>query len=1709
MDSAENKGKTTKYISFLYDNQLPSFTQFSLLSFQNSRFSDFVEGLILLLEFVQLIAQSLLLNPASYDNHANEPDPDYIQGIMYFAKVFLPGYWISYEDGNSSSLIILFIVFALMMLKFLLFGYVVALAYRGIRRFEFLLKLWGIIFKIQGRILCILLTSFWANAIVAVAKQGVNLKGVSNSVILAIGLILIIWEYAFSFFLQIKVCYHLPTKNLLSAKSNNVESLTLFQKIFLQILQMLLCQASWATNTWTFVTINLVLSFFRDAEFYATLPLYNPTALKLQSILLVLVNSLNISSFFQAFVETLGDDEPDMSFIMIVWVVVGILAIKLSDNWLNKKMANMATSPFTHGSTKLLIHKVIATKDLRKEWDGSNPAKGTNQESYLMCKSVNANAVKALNLDANFAEENEVDINCKDSMHKMLLNYIEKLLIKYPKDSFIKLYLAYFYAKKLNCFGVALRLITELQQLPASRIHLSASVLINEIQTSIRAQYKLNDDKIDMLTYINSQSQLAVLKDSMLEQADFQVNFYKETISENPDLSKLYDISQQVKKYQSKIQKKIKQFLVTAPEVFFEPIMLFSQYFFRLNHAVSDYMEYLKLYARKYDKFGRYFKEDVLTPENLYQEGNIFLTLSGRKGEAGKILYCSKSAAQLFGGDPNLYPGTLLSAMVPPSYAEVINERWRHAAEKGDYASVRNNGLMNFYNKDGYLTIANSHVSIHPFMTHGFYINVVLRPVASNLQFILVRENGDIECATKKVAEKLGLLMPRTSAVVRKHNLSSLSTELKKANQAFNIAALKAPRRESEGSALKQGKGLFDSEDETHHRRANSAKKQTVGTNILQYMAKHKENKPDTMKDIEAEELYSLYRTSGKELWLTSLGNNQGKGSVRMDQQKAYEFNCKISNLQIGPVHLNMISLQEMQKNRGAGGGTELTDQEDGKPDSGAKLQQQSLKETEMFQDHEDSDEFKSENEKQQGWIDFGILSSPDRYATPTTQPIYMTTALGVGQLTTNEGLLLSPLNSPTSTAPLKFSVRSQFGPLHQPQQPKSPLLTFSHRQTNSQSMKGDNVPSPSMRRVQESKRRVVDMKELMAEGSVHDSSWSKTSQKKKISNAYQTALNLKFYSKQFAMFLVLFYLILFGVFLAQWILHLNIDSTINNVLGKKDILSYAQETNFCLVQLTGMFRALENLEGNKFTPAELGSIYGPPLFYLSFAVIMADNLIQANQALMETMTNSTDVIRNDYFEANIRLYDNYFDSADQTYVLLDSFASTNRIIQKSLQIIAIQQVDTTKGTELFSQLYRNSLNDLIIQNQKISVELSESVTQEEQQVDVISNQNLIITICIISGLTVLISLAIWKLYMKEKMNLTSVIRLKTMRIQDALHMTHEFIRIVNADELFLKDNSDNTLVESTRRKAKDDRSGKVGITRENSKVPKSKGILMRYLTHLGKTYVLAAVLVGVIVWSAILVKDSTKFFHTKQEQTYFVEYLRVRSYILQIAAQELLSAPNEALIENIEIEPWMLLNLENLQNLRIKASTIFANNDGTYDTDLENVLYNDGCLPIMSSQAMFCGVLASKGMSRGLIYLLTSYQNLITTRLERYQNSDKSAQAKRDIEGLDIELLVALSIVITEQCTYIRDYLNTKTSENLDTSSTHKNIAIAVSSFAVFTLAIVFWVYIFKALREAYNKFKNVLRIIPPDLVLSSFLLKNFLIKTSNGALDFIKNEI
>ena len=51
--------------------------------------------------------------------------------------------------------------------------------------------------------------------------------------------------------------------------------------------------------------------------------------------------------------------------------------------------------------------------------------------------------------------------------------------------------------------------------------------------------------------------------------------------------------------------------------------------------------------------------------------------------------------------------------------------------------------------------------------------------------------------------------------------------------------------------------------------------------------------------------------------------------------------------------------------------------------------------------------------------------------------------------------------------------------------------------------------------------------------------------------------------------------------------------------------------------------------------------------------------------------------------------------------------------------------------------------------------------------------------------------------------------------------------------------------------------------------------------------------------------------------------------------------------------------------------------------------------------------------------------------------------------------------------------------------------------------IGLLLWVFVLKGLSEVYNDFKKVLKTLPAEIVLARFSLKNFLMRTSKGALN------
>ena len=175
----------------------------------------------------------------------------------------------------------------------------------------------------------------------------------------------------------------------------------------------------------------------------------------------------------------------------------------------------------------------------------------------------------------------------------------------------------------------------------------------------------------------------------------------------------------------------------------------------------------------------------------------------------------------------------------------------------------------------------------------------------------------------------------------------------------------------------------------------------------------------------------------------------------------------------------------------------------------------------------------------------------------------------------------------------------------------------------------------------------------------------------------------------------------------------------------------------------------------------------------------------------------------------------------------------------------------------------------------------------------------------------------------------------------------------------------------------------------------------------------------------------------------------------------------------------------------------------------IEQILYKKGCSLEDPFLGFFCYGLHSKGLRTGYIYLLDSLEDVLKARLQRYQSSDKSVSALRDIKALDLELSILLVVVIPGQGYEIELIIDEKYNNAKEKTDKQRNVTTGLFTFMIFVLAIGIWIDVLRKLKACYNNFKNVLRILPVSLVLSTFGLKSFLIRTSNGALDFIKNQI
>ena len=196
--------------------------------------------------------------------------------------------------------------------------------------------------------------------------------------------------------------------------------------------------------------------------------------------------------------------------------------------------------------------------------------------------------------------------------------------------------------------------------------------------------------------------------------------------------------------------------------------MLCAEYYRAVDFNLKTYQYYRSIYTKKLFRYDKYFEDSVLCEQNLYQNTALLL-LSPQRNNIGQIVFCSKSIEDICGGTRASYNNTDISAIFTPGLQSFYKDLIRATLENENESLKSKVFRAYLLHRDKYIIEADIYLQIHPYINQNLYLDMIIRPVPSGQEYILLQENGDIEGATQAIYNTLGLYYTskKTSTSIR------------------------------------------------------------------------------------------------------------------------------------------------------------------------------------------------------------------------------------------------------------------------------------------------------------------------------------------------------------------------------------------------------------------------------------------------------------------------------------------------------------------------------------------------------------------------------------------------------------------------------------------------------------------------------------------------------------------------------------------------------------------------------------------------------------------------------------------------------------------------------------------------------------------------------------------------------------------------------
>ena len=1595
----------------------------ALSTFYNVSYSHFTDKLISLVEYFQLLSFILFL---SFPDNNNHNQLFVFRAIVYFFKLINPSYLLDFGTGNNLTQTILIIIFLCTILKYLLIIYIILFEYWNKRnKINIFFYCWKWIFKIQGRVICSFISSFAVRVIIASSDHEFKIFGINKLPLIIICALLIAFEYIISFTIETQFYQVLPNKNFLSSKNSFTQVVILTQKLLLQVLQMV-CELNRLTNLWIFTIPNLLLSSLNNYHFYTRLPFYNFQALFFKGKFLSIVLSLDIACFFHACLKgkVIG---ADIRMTIIVWVLTSILNTKLSNELI--KRSNFF-SRVVKGVPELLIHRFIVYTQLEKDMQTPGQKSLKYDWAYLFFTSQKAKIDEIFQTDRQIANEFETEIKGEEDLNIKYLDYLENLLIKFPQNSFIKLHIANLCSKSRNQYTKTIQIVTELSKNKHSHIYLNALLLLHKIEREIK--HRDHSKTLDLLTYIKSQIYIEDVKKNMIDQIRLKMKICENITGEISDIGEIFNCSQLLNKLHYDIEKRINTLSNLISNYYISPLLLFAEYYLILNYSLEDYEKFQQNYTRRKSREEKKFQDDYLNEENLYQENNAFVIFSGQKLDNGTILYCSKSIEKICGGERKKYKSHISSIFEPSLqsyYKELFRETFELRTQSYLNQMLQKDPVFVCHRQNKYMIETQIHVQIHPYISENLYFNMIIRPIQSGKEYILMRENGDIQNGTKNISKFLGINPLSSNSM----NIRQVSEELFKVNQAFNLLSKKRSsiQKVNKNSSIE----LFDKNTQSFRD---------------SYFSKYSTKPSFSINFSEALNLYNSYSSEGKNVTLTP----PPKGSCTQYSPRRYPYHCRVITLLSSSTNMKLIILDRAVK--------DITGKTKEEVDNEIETRREKAYTLRNFT----KERFNSEEYN-------NTLS--DNIASPERENL----ATDENPMSTRNFLSLKRTSLGLNTSNKVFF----------PNTPQTQIL-----------ISNSSLPS------EENEKEIyktVNQIETINEDISGSQDISKHSKYKRQEKDFQRSLNSKYYSKAFSCWTLFFYTVILFSFASQIVLFSVFNSTMKDLIMKNDLLKFAQIRLYKMVLIhVNVMGVYLNIEGLVPVNDALREVT-VPITNLRGHI---PDLIHANQKIIQGLESVNTEVKKQLFLKDIAINGTFVESFnDEITLSVSQFQFIDKIVTALTTVLShIDNLFTVEVSNLLYFVCRNVLDDFIYKNTEMTNLFVGFVHQEKEYFQNMIFTCLTLTPFLLFGVALMLVFIIGNQYKIEKNYMLAFVKLNHKKVKIIQRCLKTFERSLQKKEDFEERQSMKLFLNLTKfPKDQEDNSHK----EHETQIIKYATIRSRYTKYVIKIVVYIAFLICILIANYLTASRSKQTIYHRQNQLQFANQISNSVSVNYATFAVLFSFNNTVDVNRVDAETAYVQQSTEIRELQGQLSTVFEELDNSYDPKIkERLFYNTDCEGLTGITFYYCDLLGTKyGQRTNLLPSFAIFESLITKKIQDYIDCDKSTIASiLNASHIDQEIYLPQFVNIAGQAQLIANIVDQNLAESISNAETQRVIFLVVFSISLFGVSLMIWVQILSKLREVDNDFKKVLQVFPSSLILSSFLLKTFLKKTSKEIVSF-----